>query len=156
MIEYVGETCSDKEIQGDCSQKYTDGTTYLYSILVQNEEHMNAIDATCYGNASSFINCCCKPDFGPAKVLIDSQNLSLQHLALFAIEPIASGEELAFNCNACVMFVWKREEKQIKIIKFIFKTYLLLKSCLVLLVVDLVVNQYRLTIVKLSKTHLFL
>ena len=99
MIEYVGETCSDKEIQGDCSQKYTDGTTYLYSILVQNEEHMNAIDATCYGNASSFINCCCKPDFGPAKVLIDSQNLSLQHLALFAIEPIASGEELAFNCN---------------------------------------------------------
>uniref|UniRef100_A0A1A7YZC5 Euchromatic histone-lysine N-methyltransferase 1b n=2 Tax=Iconisemion striatum TaxID=60296 RepID=A0A1A7YZC5_9TELE len=90
VCEYVGEIITESEAE------LRQNDAYLFS-LDDKPEDQYCIDARYYGNISRFLNHMCEPNLFACRVFTTHQDLRFPHIAFFASENIAAGEELGFN-----------------------------------------------------------
>ena len=100
VCEYAGEILTPetaKERTKDLSSK-ENGNNYIFVLnehLLSSGETMSTyVDPMYVGNVGRFINHSCEPNLFMVPVRV---NLTIPHLALFALRDIASGEELSFD-----------------------------------------------------------
>ncbi|XP_076614216.1 histone-lysine N-methyltransferase EHMT1 isoform X1 [Chaetodon auriga] len=90
VCEYVGEIISEAEAE------MRQNDAYLFS-LDDKPQDLYCIDARFYGNISRFLNHMCEPNLFACRVFTTHQDLRFPHIAFFASENIAAGEELGFD-----------------------------------------------------------
>ena len=100
VCEYAGEILTPetaKERTKDLSSK-ENRNNYIFVLnehLLSSGETMSTyVDPMYVGNIGRFINHSCEPNLFMVPVRV---NLTIPHLALFALRDIASGEELSFD-----------------------------------------------------------
>ena len=90
IIEYAGElirgTLTDKR-----ERMYESKGIGCYMFRL---DETTVIDATMCGNAGRFINHCCEPNCY-SRVIVGYEGL--KHIVIFALRPIAPGEELTYD-----------------------------------------------------------
>ncbi|GBG76491.1 hypothetical protein CBR_g22240 [Chara braunii] len=104
VCEYIGEVVNDREANRRGERYDQVGCSYLYDIDVhldppayRNRARPFVIDATKYGNVSRFINHSCQPNLVNYQVLVESMDVRLAHVGLYANCDIQAGDELAFD-----------------------------------------------------------
>lgn len=94
VIEYVGEVISSE----DADRRYVDqGAEYLFDLDFHDADPEYVIDATKMGNESHFVNHSCDPNLRVHAAFIDTLDIRLPRIALFACRDIAAGDELTFD-----------------------------------------------------------
>uniref|UniRef100_A0A146LEB6 Histone-lysine N-methyltransferase n=2 Tax=Lygus hesperus TaxID=30085 RepID=A0A146LEB6_LYGHE len=98
VVEYVGEVIKfdTAEHRGKTYDKV--GCTYLFDLdFNDNVECPYTVDAAVYGNTSHFINHSCEPNLHVFAVWVDSMDMDLPRLGLYACRNIKAFEELSFD-----------------------------------------------------------
>ncbi|KAG6504134.1 histone-lysine N-methyltransferase SUVR5-like isoform X1 [Zingiber officinale] len=103
ICEYIGEVLNVEETN---TKRYdSDGCSYIYDISAHVDGTRQwiggmvpcVIDATKHGNVSRFINHSCSPNLVDHLVFVESMDIQLAHIGLYASRDIVIGEELSYD-----------------------------------------------------------
>ncbi|XP_033127331.1 histone-lysine N-methyltransferase SUV39H2-like isoform X2 [Anneissia japonica] len=97
VMEYVGEVISNEEAERRGQEYDCNGRTYLFDLDYNESDCPYVVDAGKYGNIAHFVNHSCDPNLVVYGVWIDTLDVRLPRIALFACRDIKAEEELTFD-----------------------------------------------------------
>ncbi|XP_067932494.1 histone-lysine N-methyltransferase SUV39H2-like [Watersipora subatra] len=97
VMEYLGEIITNEEAEKRGKIYDSELFTYLFDLDFDGDDCQFTIDARNYGNISHFVNHSCDPNMSVYGVWINSLDVRLPRIALFANRDIAKGEEVCFD-----------------------------------------------------------